>query len=158
MAFAKTGTGYVEPNHLSGPRTGQVYAQLTPNSAINSLENGQFVKYDVTKGEINFTGSGEWMMVYCEVKTYKDQETAADVVAYEKGKTPIPRVVKTNVGDIYTTNEVADGTAAGDKLQPAATGLLTKAETPAAGVVTFEVVKETTLPDGRPGVKLVRIA
>lgn len=154
----KTGTGYVEPNHLSGPRNGQIYAQLTPNSAIASLENGQFVKYDLAANEINFTGAGEWMMVYCEMKNYSDVISDDAVMAYVAGKTPIPRLTKVNVGDIYTTNEVADGTVQGDLLQPSATGLLTKIATPAVGVITLQATKETTLPDGRAAVKLLRIA
>ena len=66
--LTRIGFGQVEPNHLSAPRNGQVYGQLPAKSTINILENGQFVKYDYANGECNFTGDGEWMLVYNEEK------------------------------------------------------------------------------------------
>jgi hypothetical protein len=79
--FVKFGYGQVEPNHLSAPRNGQVYAQLPAAKGIDKLENGQFVKYDYAAGVCDFSTdatSGEWMMVYNEVKIYRDYETDAD--------------------------------------------------------------------------------
>ena len=79
--FVQYGYGQVEPNHLSAPRNGQVYAQLPAASAIEILENGQFVKYDYAKGVCDFSTeatSGAWMMVFNEVKIYRDRETDAD--------------------------------------------------------------------------------
>ena len=64
----RKGYGQVEPNHLSGIVTGQIYAQLPANKDINILENGQFVKYDYRNEEVNFTGKGEWMLVFNEIK------------------------------------------------------------------------------------------
>ena len=66
----RIGFGQVEPNHLSAQRTGQIYAQLPAASAITTLENGQFAKYDYATGEVNYTGAGEWMLVFNEVKLY----------------------------------------------------------------------------------------
>ena len=63
----RIGFGQVEPNHLSMQRTGQIHAQLPAAKAITQLENGQFAKYDIPKGEVNFTGVGEWYMVFNEV-------------------------------------------------------------------------------------------
>lgn len=76
--FVKLGYGQVEPNHLSARRTGQIYAQLPADENIDVLENGQFVKYDYATGKVNFTGAGEWLLVYNEVKVYRDRETDAD--------------------------------------------------------------------------------
>ena len=69
----RIGFGQVEPNHLSAQRTAQIYAQLPAKSDINILENGQYVKYDYAAGVVDFTGAGEWMMVFNEVKLYDDR-------------------------------------------------------------------------------------
>ena len=74
--YVEFGYGQVEPNHLSAQRTGQIYAQLPAAPAIEILEQGQFVKYDYAAndngiGEVNFTGKGEWMLVYNEIKLYR---------------------------------------------------------------------------------------
>jgi len=76
--FVTLGFGQVEPNHLSAQRTGEIYAQLPVAADIDILENGQFVKYDYLNGACNFTGAGEWMLVYNEVKVYRDHETDQD--------------------------------------------------------------------------------
>lgn len=81
-----------------------------------------------------------------------------------------PRLFKTNVGDIYTTNMVktlegANVYAVGDTLQPkknTATKTLqlekvtATAGTPLKGMV-WVVVKVYTMPDGQPGLKLQRV-
>jgi len=74
-SMVEYGYGQVEPNHLSAQRTAQIYAQLPANANIKKLEQGQFVKYDYAAsngGEVNFTGLGEWMLVYNEIKLYRD--------------------------------------------------------------------------------------
>ena len=70
--YVTRGYGQVEPNHLSAQRNGQIYAQLPAAANINVLENGQFVKYDYPNEAVNFTGDGEWMLVFNEVKLYRD--------------------------------------------------------------------------------------
>ena len=70
--YPEVGYGQVEPNHLSAQYTGQIYAQLPANKDIEILEQGQFVKYDYMNEEVNFTGLGEWMLVYNETKLYRD--------------------------------------------------------------------------------------
>ena len=286
--YVEFGYGQVEPNHLSAQKTGQIYAQLPANKDINVLEQGQFVKYDYAAngngiGEVNFTGEGEWMLVYNEIKLYRNHpdgskqwdcefamlkddyqariyspydwehteveyhngmylngkdekgntsmtvthnvelnadgktvtiagevydvveneftyngkkyalvEGKVDVpvvyayddvtkdvediyemgftnnpwkklgIAREKkmpaGTSMIPRVFKTNVGDIMTTNTIFDKTVAvGDKLAPRAEdGILAKTEN-AEGMV-WQVVKVYTMPDGQKGAKVMRIA
>ncbi len=76
--FVTYGFGQVEPNHLSAQRTGEIYAQLPVAADIDILENGQFVKYDYANGVVNFSGIGEWMLVFNEVKVYRDHETDQD--------------------------------------------------------------------------------
>ena len=72
--YVQYGYGQVEPNHLSAQRTGQIYAQLPADKNINVLEQGQFVKYDYANGVVNFTGPGEWMLVFNEIKLYRDNQ------------------------------------------------------------------------------------
>ena len=212
-AYVELGYGQVEPNHLSAQRTGQIYAQLPAKSDIDFLENGQFVKYNYADGVVDFAGPGEWMLVYNEVKVYRDLESEADfamlktnyrasvyspiggisgvtkgvnwddivtpadpyevdstnspmdVVQYEKpkympeGSVMTPRVFKTNIGDIYTTNcvnetelKVTDTLVVGDD------GYLTKTAGENAGEMKWQVVKVYTMPDRQKAVKIMRIA
>lgn len=71
--------------------------------------------------------------------------------------TMVPRVFKTNVGDIYTTNCVAETTLAlGALLTPGDDGYLTT--TGASGAdMQWQVVKLYTLPDRQKAVKLMRV-
>lgn len=171
-AFVKLGYGQVEPNHLSARRTGQIYAQLPAASTIDVLENGQFAKYDYANNEVNFTGEGEWMLVLNEVKVYEPRETDADFAmvkdnygatvynavgdTMKDGTKMVPRLLKTNVGDIFTTNTVnEDSLTVGDNLYVGSDGYLCK--TTGDGP-KFAVVKVYTMPDGQPGVKIQRIA
>ena len=267
-SYVEVGYGQVEPNHLSAQRTAQIYAQLPAASDIKVLEQGQFVKYDYANGLVNFTGKGEWMLVYNETKLYREEqldcefamvkehygarvyspldgekaqemygptrflqgvrevydpvtktfkdlgdafpvygkdgkpvldENGEQIVAdfsvaakyhdyyelsdinnpaiaeedrkrmfmklreYEEkmmptGTTMVPRVFKTNVGDIMTTNTI-NGTpetvVVGATLTPGANGILevTNAET---GML-WQVVKVYTMPDHQRGVKIMRI-
>ena len=299
--YVEFGYGQVEPNHLSAQRTGQIYAQLPADPDIEILEQGQFVKYDYAAdvagtngigngiGLVNFTGAGEWMLVYNEIKLYRDLpdgskqwdcefamlkddyqariyspydyenaeieykdwhrlngkdekgntsftleqyvtldvegqtvtiagdryavtdtngtktfqyngetytlddngtstekvpvEYAYDDVTKDKedyyewgftndpwrrlgiyrekrmpaGTTMVPRVFKTNVGDIFTTNTIDEETLAiGDILAPKAeNGILHKDSN---SDMKWQVVKLYTMPDGQKGVKIMRIA
>jgi hypothetical protein len=76
--YVDRGYGQVEPNHLSAQRTKEIYAQLPADKDIKVLENGQFVKYDYAKGVVDFTGKGEWMLVYNEIKVYRDRDMDED--------------------------------------------------------------------------------
>lgn len=232
------GYGQVEPNHLSAQATKEVYAQLPAKKDIEILENGQFVKYNYADEVVDFEGPGEWMLVFNEIKLYRDHQIDAefamlrdnyqarvyspfggdrdgnpdtawtkqsryyngvddqgndsitlgdktykydDVTAasdmYElhynedpfhieslyqekmmpdNGSSMVPRVLKTHVGDIFTTNMIADETVAlKDELSPrAADGILSKS---GDGSIVWQVVKIYTMPDHQPGVKLMRI-
>ena len=218
-SYVEYGFGQVEPNHLSAQRTGQIYAQLPADKEIKMLEQGQFVKYDYASGLVNFEGAGEWMLVYNEIKLYRDgqmdcefamikdnyqarvyspfgeegedrqtrfyngkdaegndiDDVTGPVDIYElhynedpfhitgpykeammpEGTTMVPRVFKTNVGDIFTTNTVkADSLEVGNILTPGADGILAVGE----GDMKWQVVKVYTMPDGQKGVKIMRIA
>ena len=188
----RVGFGQVEANHLSAQRTGQIYAQLPAKNDINLLENGQFVKYNYADGVVDFEGEGEWMLVYNEVKLYdapwresykdfamiKDNYTpGSDTISHDglgpfKGQM-VPRLFKTNIGDIFTTNclEKANTSgkaevtltdlAVGDVVAPTKTnGYLKKSDsgtTTDDTVMKWQVVKLTTMPDGQAAVKLMRI-
>ena len=238
-SFVEYGYGQVEPNHLSAQRTGQIYAQLPAAADIDVLENGQFVKYDYLNETVNFSGAGEWMLVYNEIKLYREHQLDCefamvkdnynariyspmdgvagtnwnkqsryyngvdadgntsitvgdktydyeDVTAkpdmYElhynedpfhfeskyvakkmpEGTKMVPRVFKTNVGDIYTTNLVdLDINASveelmGKVLAPNDRGILS--EDGDLDNMKWQVVKVYTMPDRQKGVKLMRIA
>lgn len=240
------GYGQVEPNHLSAQATKEVYAQLPAQKDIEILENGQFVKYDYKNEVVNFEGKGEWMLVWNEIKLYREHQddcefamirdnyqarvyspfggdrdgnpdtvwqkqsryyngqgvNAADgsitfadgkvsfgdksfpiddvtagpdmyEIHYnedpfhieslykeklmpENGSSMVPRVMKTHVGDIYTTNMIGDeDVELGAELSPrAADGILS---VDGDGSIVWEVVKIYTMPDHQPGVKLMRI-
>ena len=188
----RIGFGQVEGNHLSAQRTGQIYAQLPAKNDINLLENGQFVKYNYADGVVDFEGEGEWMLVYNEVKLYDApwRESYKDFAMIKDNYTPgsdsithdglgpfkgqmVPRLFKTNIGDIFTTNclEKANTSgkaevtltdlAVGDVVAPTKTnGYLKKSDsgtTTDDTVMKWQVVKLTTMPDGQAAVKLMRI-
>ena len=164
--LVKQGFGQLEPNHLSAQRNGQIYAQLPCESSIEVLQNAQFVKYDYANGEVNFTGEGEWMLVYNEVKLYEPKHSNKDFALLKKnciGGEMVPRVMKTMVGDIFTTNLVdpkeKEGTlAAGDKLVVGTGGILEYSSAPTPGAMVWQVAKVYTMTDGQPAVKIQRIA
>jgi hypothetical protein len=267
-SYPEVGFGQVEPNHLSAQYTGQIYAQLPANKDIEILEQGQFVKYDYAKEEVNFTGAGEWMLVYNETKLYREGQwdcefamikdhyqarvyspldgtvaqemygptrflqgkreeydpatgtfkTLTGELAYDEvnkkwvkadaehpaadysfaakyhdyyemddvnnpelvannpdavsarlfmklrdykekmmpaGTSMVPRVFKTNVGDIFTTNMInATELAVGATLKVGEKGIL---EPGTDDKMTWQVVKVYTMPDHQRGVKIMRI-
>ena len=164
--LVKEGFGQLEPNHLSAQRNGQIYAQLPCESSIEVLQNAQFVKYDYANGQVDFAGPGEWMLVYNEVKLYDPRHSYKDFALQKKncvGGVMVPRVMKTMVGDIFTTNLVdakeKDTTlAVGDKLIVGTTGILEYSATPEEGAMVWQVAKVYTMADGQPAVKIQRIA
>ena len=162
VTIAREGFGYVEPNHLSAPRNGQVYAQLPAAEDIDVLENGMFVKYDYAAGECNFDGEGPWMMVFNEEKLYDERHQMHRDYAMQKSDfydgVMTPRVFAMVPGDIFTTKAVKEAEyTVGDKLKVGADGRLEAGAAP-AGEHSFKVVKETTMPDLQPGVKIQVIA
>lgn len=235
--FVEYGFGQVEPNHLSAQRTAQIYAQLPAAAGIKMLEQGQFVKYDYANEVVNFTGAGEWMLVYNEIKLYRDEyqsdaefamiadnyqariyspggsatnfdaqsrfyngkdadgnasitiegktyafddvtkaadprdpyatedpfhiESKDEAKRMPAGTSMVPRVFKTNVGDIFTTNTVNFGETevkVGLTLAPAeADGILAVVDADADVPMKWQVVKVYTLADRQRAVKVMRI-
>ena len=172
----RVGFGQVEPNHLSAQRNGQIYAQLPLDSNISILENGQFMKYDYAHGKVGLSGDvSEYFLVLNEVKVYDERETYKDFAMindkehYVSGEA-YPRLFKTNIGDIYTTNCVggantdknaeytyAEALSVGDKLiVDTSTGYLVKDNSASTGMI-WQVIKVYTMPDGQPAVKIQRI-
>lgn len=171
--ISRKGFGQVEPNHLSAQTNGQIYAQLPASTAFNILENGMFLKYDYPNKECNLTGKGEWMLVMNEIKLYDQRAQALKDYAMQKSDFMngelVPRLLRTEIGDIYTTNTFGANTSpsstvsgasldVGDLLKvDASTGYLTPATTADTGMI-WQVAKVYTMPDMQPGVKLQRIS
>ena len=160
--FEKAGYGQVELNHMTAPRTGQIYAQLPAKSDIKVLENGMFVKYDIANEEVNFTGEGEWMLVYNEVKLYDVRQYYKDFALKAEDAVDgviVPRVYATHPGDIFTTNMIEDGAyVVGDILTVGANGILAKPVAVKDGDMQWQIVKIYTMADGQDAVKVMRLA
>lgn len=180
----RIGYGQVEPNHLSGIVTGQIYAQLPAMTEdgsgavvpIEQLEQGQFLKYDYANERCDLDGDGEFMLVYCEEKLYDERyQSHKDFVLkttdFTDGKI-YPRLIRTYVGDIMTLNSFEENTSntaettgvsisEGTYLQvSASTGFLTPSAEASLSNLTgmvWKAVKIYTMPDGQDGVKIQRV-
>lgn len=150
----------LEPNLLSAPRTGQVYAQLPAKDDIKILYQGQFVHYDMVQKEVNLTGSGDgWVLVFNEDKLYETnkkmhRDFALKASDSSDGKI-YTRVFALVPGDIFTTNAFVDGetVVVGDEVTPDdATGLLKKGASTTK--LKMKAILETSLPDGSPAIKI----
>lgn len=211
MAFKRIGYGQVEPNQLSGIKTGQIFANLPLDKEVKVLQNGEFMYYDYANGSVNATAEAnaapEPYLVYQEIKIYEDWLSYKDFAMIRVGDNYVtnnpaigrltsantdgtvygdgaetegasidhsdyqagyrmdgiaPRLVKTNVGDLYTTNMVdEEGTySVGTVLTLKKTDRNTLVLSPSGDItsVKFIVVKDYTMPDGQRGLKLQRIA
>ena len=211
MAFKRIGYGQVEPNQLSGIKTGQIFASLPLDKEVKVLQNGEFMYYDYASGSVNATAEAnaapEPYLVYQEIKIYEDWLSYKDFAMIRVGDNYVtnnpaigrltsantdgtvygdgaetegasidhsdyqagyrmdgiaPRLVKTNIGDVYTTNMVdEEGTyAVGTVLTLKKTDRNTLVLSSSGNIdsVKFIVVKDYTMPDGQRGLKLQRIA
>lgn len=129
MATRK-GYGQVERQHMAAPHNGQIYAQLPALDAngdpITQLENGQFLKYDYAHGKATTSGDIEWFLVYNEEKLYDERRQNHKDFAMKASDMSdgiiYPRLLRTFVGDIFTTNTFrTEATGSGDNAVPAAT-------------------------------------
>lgn len=162
--------GQVEPNHLSGQATKEIYAQLP---AEFDVDNGMFLCYTQAEGKITkpVAGGMEPMLAFSEVKTYDERNTDADF--YIKANSQVyPRLMATKVGDTFTTNVVTKTAATGAVviadtadvpalkavLAISADGILVPKADLLAEYVGMEwtVVKVYTMPDNTPGIKVQR--
>lgn len=188
--MTRKGYGQVEPNHLSAQYTGQIYAQLPAQTYtaasgndpavttnIAQLENGQFLKYNYAGNRASVDGDAEWMLVYNEEKLYDERrQNHKDFVlkaSEQADKTIYPRLLKINIGDIFTTNTFRSASSAtvegpddeitmpeltvGNYVSIDAAGWLKKAVSKPASGIVFQVVKVYQLPDQQDAVKLQRI-
>lgn len=173
----RIGFGQVEPNHLSGIVTGQILAQLPVDKSMGDvIENGRFAKYvygsETPCVKADPSADGEWMMIYNEEKLYDERyQNHKDFAMVKTNYTDeemVPRLISILLGDIFTTNTFKDAAkdnvgktvgedlSVGDKVYIGDNGYLTKIQATAETPV-FQVVKVYTMPDGQPGVKLMRI-
>jgi hypothetical protein len=78
-----------------------------------------------------------------------------------EGSTMVPRVFKTNVGDIFTTNTIdvkLEDLTVGMPLYVGADGYLVAEKAGNSGDMVWQVVKIYTLADRQPAAKIMRIA
>lgn len=136
VKLQRIGYGQVERQHMAAPHNGQIYAQLPAMELkdskwvpITQLENGQFLKYDYAHGvaSVGEAGDGkEWFLVYNEEKLYDERrQNHKDFAMLAKDMSDgkiYPRLLRTFVGDIFTTNTFRTAaTGSGDSAVPAKT-------------------------------------
>ena len=125
----RIGYGQVERQHMAAPHNGQIYAQLPAMEykdskwvPIAQLENGQFLKYDYANGRAGIGTSDdgkEWFLVYNEEKLYDERyqnhKDFAMKAADMSDGVIYPRLLRTFVGDIFTTNTFKGAATVTDK-------------------------------------------
>ena len=159
----KKGYGQVEPNHLAGQKSGAIYAMLPAASSIDVVENGMFMKYDYAAGECNLNGNGEDMLVFSEVKLYDPTHSYKDFALKKADSADgkiYPRLMLTFPGDHFTTNLVDMTSPKGSrkgKFLTVQNGILTEQVSDPEEGMTWQVAMETTLADGQPAVKVIRV-
>jgi hypothetical protein len=172
LQVSRIGFGQVEPNHLSAQTNGQIYAQLPADDDLAILENGMFLKYNYAGGKADLDGDGEWLLVMNEIKLYDPRKQGLRHYAMKKADFMngeiVPRLLRTEIGDIYTTNTFGANTSDSATVQGLNLKVTDKlAVDPLTGYLIkqtnetdfiWQVVKEYTMPDGQPGVKIQRIA
>ena len=131
-------------------------------------ENYAAQVYSPITGNVTTYNAVDWSGIVTSASQYEADSTSNPMVnaSYEgpalmpatedgKASTMVPRVFKTNVGDIFTTNTVmATELSVGQVLTPGADGYLTVGE----GEMKWQVVKVYNLPDRQKAVKIMRIA
>ena len=159
----KKGYGQVEPNHLAGQKSGAIYAMLPADSSLAVVENGMFMKYDYAAGKCNLNGNGEDMLVFSEVKLYDPTHSNKDFALKKADSVDgkiYPRLMLTFPGDHFTTNLVDLTSVAGSrkgKYLKVVNGILTEQVSKPENGMVWQVAMETTLPDGQPAVKVIRV-
>ena len=159
----KKGYGQVEPNDLAAQKSGAIFASLPADSALEVVENGMFMKYDYAKGVCNLDGDGEDMLVFSEVKLYDPTHSYKDFALKKADSVDgkiYPRLMLTFPGDHFTTNLVDMTTEKGSrkgKFLNVVNGILTEQSADPEEGMTWQVAMETTLADGQPAVKVIRV-
>ena len=176
----------VDAEGHSGYTFYKLTSDTTPdgNKTYYTLENNVYTEATLTGDPVAFADNTD----YYEVdKTYiYDKVTSGTQDIYEmfqtedpyhifpgyeakkmpEGTKMVPRVFKTNIGDIFTTNTVdaqLSATDVGTFLVPRdKDGILVKVggtgDNAATSTMRWQIVKFYTMPDGQKGVKLMRTA
>lgn len=213
--FKRIGYGQVEPNQLSAPKTGQIYASLKLDDSVKVLQNGEFMYYSYADNKVTAEPTVEGqepMLVFNEIKIYEDYLSYKDFAMIRVGDNYVtntaavgritsanadgtvygdgsltkgvdanpahsdlqagyrmdgiaPRLFKTNIGDIMTTNmveldvEYSVGDVLKLKKNTATDGTKTLILSKTGDIETIQwvVAKVYTMPDGQPGLKVQRI-
>lgn len=126
-----------------------VYSPITGNAEVYQTVDWSGITTPASPYEVDSTDNPMTNVRY---------EGPAMMPANEEGSihsVMVPRVFKTNVGDIFTTNCVkATELTVGNVLTPGADGYLAVGE----GDMKWQVVKVYNLPDRQKAVKIMRIA
>jgi hypothetical protein len=121
-------------------------------NGVEADKNGMFAAEDVTAPvdiyELHYNEDP-----FKKIGAYKER-------MMPEGTTMVPRVLKTNPGDIFTTNTINETELAQrDVLAVGADGILSKTVVEGvSGDMRWQVARVYTMPDGQKGVKIVRIA
>lgn len=135
--------------------------------AMKKEDYAAFVYSPVNGSAINSTRSRDYQSVVSAADPYEPDSTADPFLMKQfdkpalmpNGTRMVPRVFKTNIGDIFTTNTVKEDTLdLKDTLVVGDDGYLTKTPGDNAGEMKWQVVKVYTLPDRQKAVKIMRIA
>ena len=131
MPFTRLGYGQVEPNQLSGIKTGQIFASLpldnrtiaggaSADTKVDLLQNGEFMFYDYKSGFVSAVDSvddgtasaihSEPYLVYNEIKIYEDWLSYKDFAMFRIGDNYVTS--DPMIGRLTSKN--ADGTVYGD--------------------------------------------
>ena len=123
MAFKRIGYGQVEPNQLSGIKTGQIFASLPLAKNVNVIQNGEFMYYDYVSGTVSAedsTSVAEPMLVYNEIKIYEPWLSYKDFAMirvgdnYVTSNAAVGRVTSANVdGTVYGDGATTEGAEVG---------------------------------------------
>lgn len=133
------------------------FAMIKDNySAIvyNAYADGKYVHYMPGTG-VNTNGERELGEI-----DQSDGNAEGNSGMMPEGTTMVPRLLKTDLGDTFTTNCVKMGAGEtigkGDILTVDTDGYLKKNASPAAGEMQWMVTRVYNMPDLQPGVKLRR--
>lgn len=144
--------GFVALKEIANPETGKV-ADYSVASTVHDY-------YEMNDINDPWIEDAARRRLFMKLRAVKHPEKMMP-----EGTTMVPRVFKTNVGDIFTTNTInATELKVGQPLYVGEKGILTtaKAEKNGAfagsGDMVWQVVKVYTMPDFQKGVKIMRIA
>ena len=133
----------VELTKVASRKTGEIEAQCELDASIDSLENGAIVFIDAEKDTIVKTYSAKCVdamyLHFSNPRRYEDGRSGMENFIYERnddyetmGVKYLPRLFKLTTGDLFTTDYAFDSLKFGSH--------------------EIVKVKDTTMPNGKPGV------